>query len=276
MAQALLHPANRADDPLEIRSYFIRGRNVLLTRGDFSSLYVDYYLGLAAREQRFAPSNDSFFKELAAAAVLHSASRPWNETTAWTVHRHQPPVNFFVQVSNPEGTVIGTVFESEIPSKEANFFFADVVAGRQPTRRSVATFQAESGLAAAEEFFQQSEQRLIRLFQHHDEDYVLLSAQPDADLDWIGHLTPDSIQTLDQREVLSLLEIRTFRWDCGCSPERLHALLLPIFQKDPNSLFGSNPSITLRCPRCGLAHVIERRFLEAAGEQQKARQISEN
>jgi molecular chaperone Hsp33 len=276
MAEALLHPANRPDDPLEIRSYFIRGRNVLLTRGDFGALYVDYYLGLADREQRFSPENDAFLKELVAASVLNAASRPWNEVAAWTVHRHQPPVNFFVQASNPEGQVIGTVFETEIPSKEANFFFADVVAGRAPARRSVAQFEASSGLAAAEEFFQQSEQRRIRIFQHHDEDYVLLSAQPDADLAWLESLSPESIQTLDQSESLSLLEIRSFRWNCGCSPERLHAMLLPIFQKDPDSLFGTASSLTLRCPRCGLSHRIERQVLESACETQKLHRLSEN
>lgn len=264
MGEPLLHPANRPDDPLEVRSYFVRHRNVLLTRADFGNLYVDYYLGLADRQQRFRPENDRFFKELLAAAALQAVSRPWNEICAWTVHRRQPPVNFFVQVNNPQGTLIGTLFENEIAAREDNFFFADVLAGSQPRRRSVANFSAEDGLGAAREFFQQSEQRPVRLFCHHDEDYVFLSAQPDADLDWLENLTAADIPTLDQSEELSFLEMRSFRWECGCSPERIQALLLPLFRENPADLFGKEDSLSLRCPRCGLSYHISRSDLEAA------------
>lgn len=270
MGEPLLHPANREDDPLEIRSYFVRGRNVLLTRGDFSGLYVDYYLGLADRGQRFVPANDEFFKGLVAAAVLWAASRPWNEVLAWTVHRCQPAVNYFINVDNTRGTVIGTVFENDIPAREENFFFVDVVAGRLPVRRSVASFNATDGLQAAGEFFQQSEQRMARLFVHHEEDFVFLSAQPDADEAWLEQLEEGEIAHLDRTEELSLLEIRRFRWECGCSNERLQAVLLPLMRQDPTALFGEQSSLVMRCPRCGLRHEIQRAELEALEAAQKA------
>ena len=62
-----------ADDPqgLEVRSYFVRGRNALVTRADFGEMYVDYYLHQGQHGYQHAPSHDGMLKEALAALTLH-------------------------------------------------------------------------------------------------------------------------------------------------------------------------------------------------------------
>ena len=38
-------------------------------------------------------------------ALLHCASRPWNEAAAWTIHFQQPRLNLFITGDNAAGTV---------------------------------------------------------------------------------------------------------------------------------------------------------------------------
>ena len=258
-------PGDEAEEfPLSIRSYFVRGRNALLARGDFSGLFVEFYLHLPTIGQRFEEEDDVCFKELLAAAALHASTRPGNETAAWTVHRPEPPANFFVNVSNPAGSIVGTIYNENIPAKEHGVFYSDVVAGSGPARRSVVDFEGSPGFAAAQRFIEKSDQRTARFFCHHDEDYVLLVAQPDCDEEWLRDLRPEEIPVLDRHEQLSLLEVRNFRWLCGCSMERMLGVLKPLMARQGEALFDGGEAVTIRCPRCGAKYRVSRGALEAA------------
>lgn len=52
-------PVNTADAGLEVRTYFVRHRNVLLARASFSDLFVDYYLHLGAHQVQVAPEHST-------------------------------------------------------------------------------------------------------------------------------------------------------------------------------------------------------------------------
>src|SRR5438034_11724092 len=91
---------------------------------------------------------DAMFKRALAAFVLHCASRPRNELTAWTINFQQPLVNLFLTGDNETGAVAGRVFEENVKELPENLFYADVVrlgftrqegggaTGVQPTQRS--------------------------------------------------------------------------------------------------------------------------------------------
>src|SRR5512134_3288508 len=83
-------------DGLEVRTYFVRGRNAVVARAEVSDLYVDYYLHLGQFGLRPAPEHDVLVKEVLAAFALHCATRPWNETVAWTINLQDPLLNIFV------------------------------------------------------------------------------------------------------------------------------------------------------------------------------------
>ena len=256
-------PPNTADAGLEVRTYFVRNRNALIARADFSDLFVDYYLHLGACGIKVAPEIDAMFKRAIAAFTLHSASRPWNEFTAWTINFQQPLVNFFLTGDNETGAVTGRVFTENVKEGPENLFFADVVRGRGETRRSAVTFAGADPMAAAEEFYARSEQRGARFFQLGEEEFVLVGEHPDCDLGWFRGLTAAQMGGLDQAETLALLERRIYRWHCGCNQARMMEVLAPTLRKDPAALFGESPTLEIRCPRCAARHAITREAMEA-------------
>ncbi|MGC1479323.1 MAG: Hsp33 family molecular chaperone HslO [Chthoniobacterales bacterium] len=251
------------DRSIEIRTYFVRGRNALVARGEFSQLYVDYYLHLADYAQTVDPDAAEYAKLALAGIALHCASRPRRDRVAWTVNFQDPLLNVFAAGDNVEGTVVSTVYTEGVRKADRGMFYADTIpAGGEP-RRSVVDFEGGDFFAAAERFYAHSEQRPGRFFRHSDDDFVLVGAQPDCDVEWLEGLTAESIRGLDEREELSLLEQRYFRFECGCNQDRMMRAVAPAFLADADDLFGDEPLIRMGCPRCGAKHVITREALEA-------------
>lgn len=248
---------------LEIRSYFVRERNALLTRAEFSDLFVDYYLHMADLHIQPAPEHDRIFKETLAALTLHCAARPWNETIAWTLNFQNPLLNVFVHGSNPLGTIIGRFFSEHVREAPVNFFFADIIRKNQLPHRSSIQFESSSGFIAAETYYRQSEQRLARYFEVSDEEYVFITAQPDCDTAWLEALTVEQVRILEQNEEVSFLESRNYRWECGCNQDKMMNVLSPAMKSSPKALFGSDATLRMNCPRCGLPYILTRESMEA-------------
>jgi molecular chaperone Hsp33 len=254
---------SKAGTGLEVRTYFVRGRNALVARSDFGELYVDYYLHQGQHGYQHHPDHDGLLKQALAAITLHSASRPWNESTAWTIHLHDPLLNLFVAGDNRLGTVIGQLFTDNVKDDGRQLFVADVVRERADSRHSSVEFTGANMFRAVEHYYGQSEQRPARFFQHAPEDFVFVSAQPQCDLAWLASLDDTAILTLAQHEELSLLEKRHYRWECGCTQSRMFAILASVMQTDPDGLFGDESAIRISCPRCGARHTVTREALEA-------------
>lgn len=251
------------NNDLEVRSYFVRGRNALLTRADFGPLYVDYYLHQGQYGYQHVPSHDELLKQALAAITLHAASRPWNESAAWTIHLREPLLNLFVTGDNRRGSIVGQLFTENVKEDAPQLFIADIVREGAESRRSAVEFTGSDIFRAVEQYYVQSEQRLGRFFQHGPEDFVFLSAQPQCDLAWLESLDDAAILTLDQTEQLSLLEARRYRWDCGCNQARMFAVLASVMKTDPDGLFGEEPVLKVSCPRCGAKHTVTREAMEA-------------
>jgi molecular chaperone Hsp33 len=70
-------------DPAEefttIESIFVRHRNALLIRGQFTSIYTDYYLHLMQHGIRPPADLDQMLKDGLAMLTLHLVARPWAE-----------------------------------------------------------------------------------------------------------------------------------------------------------------------------------------------------
>lgn len=262
-----------SEDPsntgLEVRTYFVRERNALLARADFGELYVDYYLHQGQHGHQHVPRHDEMLKEALAALTLHCASRPWNESWAWTIHFVDPLLNLFVTGDNRFGKIVGQLFTDNVKDDALPLFLAELVRERGEPRRSVVELDPDHAdvFAAVERFYSMSEGRPARYFRHGPEDFVMVSAQPQCDLKWFEQLDDTAIRLLDQTEQLSLLEVRRYRWECGCTQEKMLGVLAPIMRRDPDGLFGDDPIIRMTCPRCGARFVITREALEAYVEQ---------
>lgn len=259
-------PASASADTaslVEVRSYFVRGRNALVTRGQFGPLFVDYYLHAADHGLRLAESLDGIMKEALVCMALHLAAKPRTEEHAWTVNFHHPRANFFVTGDNRVSTIAGRCFTENVLVREQQLFYAQQLKANAPLHQSTVEFAGGSFLRAAEQYYTQSEQRPARFFEFGDEDYVMISAQPQCDVDWLMALTPESIRLLDQNEELSLLETRGYRWECGCTVEKLYNALLPHARRDMDSIFAGEEVLKATCPRCGQRYFIDREQLEA-------------
>jgi hypothetical protein len=256
-------PVNPAATGLEVRTHFVRGRNAMVARAEFGELFVDYYLHLAEHGLRPEPAHDAMFKRALAGFVLHQASRPWNELTAWTINFQQPLVNLFLTSDNETGTVAGRVFADNVKELPENLFYADVVRGKQPKRRSAVAFAGDDPLVGIEQLYAGSEQRGARIFQLGEEEFALVTEHPDCDLPWFKALTREQVGGLEANETLALLERRLYRWHCGCNQRRMLEVLAPVMKTDPEGLFGDEPKLEIRCPRCGARHAVTREALEA-------------
>ncbi len=235
---------------VEIRSYYVRQRNVLLVRGRFSPLYLDYYLHLMQHGIKHPSALDQMLKDALAGVTLHLASRPQDEGCAWTINLNDPLVNLFVTGSSRPGRVTGRLFTEDVRDSGKSLFIAQTTRPHMQPRQSMIEIQGTDMLATIESFYTQSEQRLTRVFRLDDEEFLQLSAEPDCDEEWLRNLTAADIAELEKTEHLTLLETRGYVFDCGCTTDRLFPLLTRLPDDDLDYVFADGEA-TITCPRCG-------------------------
>lgn len=257
-------PAKESEaEPIEIRCYFVRERNALLVRGQFSELYTDYYLHLMQHKIRHEKERDQLLKDGLAALTLHLASRPWNEAIAWTLNWQDPLQNIFLTGSNRDGQVTGRIFTEDIRERENNLFFSQTNIDGQPGRKSMIEIDQLDIFRMGERYYEQSEQRPGRFFRYDEEDIVLITAQPECDLEWFTGLDEEKVRNIDETEELSLLEKRSYRFACGCSQARILPVIASMSGDSIEEVFGEEEVIPAACPRCGARYIVTREILEA-------------
>jgi molecular chaperone Hsp33 len=131
-----------------------------------------------------------------------------------------------------------------------SLFIAQTTRHGESPRQSMIDFQGADMLKAIEHFYTQSEQRPTRFFRLPDEDFVQISAEPDADIEWLQGLTDEAVLALDKAEQLSLLETRAYIFECGCSVDRLFPMINRLPQEDQDAIFADGHA-DITCPRCG-------------------------
>lgn len=109
---------------IKIESIFVRHRNALVIRGQFTPIYTDYYLHLMQHGIRHPEDLDQMLKDAMAMLALHLVARPWAETIAWTVNLRAPRVNLFVTGGSRQEAVTGRVFIEDVREPDRNFFYS--------------------------------------------------------------------------------------------------------------------------------------------------------
>ena len=244
-----------------IESVFVRQRNALLLRGQFTALYTDFYLHLMQHGIRHTAELDQMLKDALAMLALHLVARPWAETHAWTVNLRSPRANLFVTGGSVQEALTGRVFTEDVREPDRNFFYAQTTA---PTlaepRTSTLEVTGTDPLAWVAQFYQKSEQRPARAFRLDDENFALVAAQPDCDLAWFEALDAAAVAKLDLTEATKLLETRRFRFECGCTLDKI----LPVlggWKDRPDELFAEADTLTIQCPRCAAKFQVSRAML---------------
>jgi molecular chaperone Hsp33 len=250
-----MHPV---EEYTTVRSIFIRNRNVLLLQGQFTPIYTDYYLHLMQHQIRHSPELDSLLKDSLAILTLHLTARPWAETIAWTVNLRAPRINLFVTGASLEKSITGRIFTEDVREPDRNLFYSQTSTPTLPKPRfSTLEVNGKDPIDWISSLYDQSEQRPARAFRLPDENFALLAAQPDADLEWLESLTPEQVAEIESSEETSLLETRPFHFHCGCNLERI----LPIlggWRDKPDELFHDANEISVQCPRCAASYIVTR------------------
>ncbi|MEM8954644.1 MAG: Hsp33 family molecular chaperone HslO [Verrucomicrobiota bacterium] len=248
---------------IAVCSYFVRERNALAVRADFGPVYMDHYLHLMQHSIQMEPAHDQMLKDALAAITLHLTTKPWHEITAWTMNFQEPLLNLFVTGDSVRENITGRVFTEDVKESEAGMFVSQVRTRQEETRQSIVNLSGDDVFGAVELFWRQSEQRPARFFRYGEEDIVFVSAQPQCDEAWLEALDEVAIWNLDEREDLSLLETRYFRFDCGCTVERIYPALAPLDDVALDDLFAGEASVPVTCPRCRASFDVKRAGLEA-------------
>jgi molecular chaperone Hsp33 len=238
------------EDFTKIESIFVRHRNALVVRGQFTPIYTDYYLHLMQHGIRHAAELDQMLKDAMAMLALHLVARPWSETIAWTVNLRAPRVNLFVTGGSVEEAVTGRLFTEDVREPDRNFFYSQTTSPNLPEPHTTTLeVVGKDPIAWISQFYDQSEQRPARAFRLEDENFVLVTAQPDCDLEWFEALDEDAVLKIEATEETKLLETRRFRFHCGCTLDKI----LPVLGgwKDRlDELFEDADTIRIQCPRC--------------------------
>ncbi|MFT3992557.1 MAG: Hsp33 family molecular chaperone HslO [Luteolibacter sp.] len=246
----------------KIESLFVRHRNALVVRGQFTPVYTDYYLHLMQHGLRYPAELDQMLKDALAVLTLHLVARPWAETIAWTVNLRAPRINLFVTGGSIQESVTGRIFTEDVREPDRNFFYSQTTAQNLPEpRTSTLEVEGKDPITWISEYYDKSEQRPARAFRLPDENFVLVAAQPDCDMEWFEALTEEDLLKLEETEETKLLETRKFRFNCGCTLERI----LPILGSWKNrldELFHGDDLIRVQCPRCAAKYEVTRGMLE--------------
>lgn len=244
-------------DFTKVESIFVRHRNCLLVRGQFTPVFTDYYLHLMEHKLRYEEKMDAKLKDLLAVLTLHLTARPWAETIAWTVNLRAPRVNYFATGSSTFESITGRLFTKEIREPDRNLLYSQTsVAGHEP-RTTTVDVETNDPIDWVEHYYQQSEQRPARCFHLGDENYALVAAQPDYDEGWFAELDAEKVVGITESEPTKVLETRKFRFNCGCSKERILPTLAS-WRDRLDELFHDEDKIAVNCPRCGARYQVMR------------------
>ncbi|GAA5483405.1 disulfide bond chaperone [Haloferula sargassicola] len=244
-----------------VESIFVRHRNVLAVRAQFTPIYTDYYLHLMQYGLRNPEELDSMLKDLLAGLTLHLVARPWAETIAWTVNLRAPRVNLFATGGSIPESITGRLFTEDVRETDRDLFYSQTTTqpGAEP-RTSTLQIDGRDPLFWVEQYYMQSEQRPAKVFRLPDETFVLVAAQPDYDEEWFGALDVAAVSGLEQAEETKLLETRRFRFHCGCDLGKILPVLAP-WRDKADELFHGENQIIVQCPRCAARYEVTRDML---------------
>ena len=250
-----------AEEFTTVESIFVRHRNALLVRGQFTPIYTDYYLHLMQHGIRPPVELDQMLKDTLAMLVLHLVARPWAESVAWTANLRAPRINLFVTGSSFEEAITGRVFTEDVREPDRNFFYSQTTTPEsKQARLSTLEIEGKDPIVWLSQYYDQSEQRPARAFRLEDENFAIVAAQPDCDLEWLAALDAAAVAQITATEETTLLESRRFRFHCGCTLDKI----LPILGgwKDRlDELFEDDEFISIQCPRCAAKYRVTREMI---------------
>lgn len=240
--------------------------DLLVIRGDFTHLFAAYLDHVRRWESDPDGLSQILMRQGLGAATLHLSCRPLGEMVGWTINIHQPPTNVFLTGDSTERTVTGRIYTENVKPAEQSRMYVQMSRNAGPPRQSVVEVDSHDVLQIFEDYYGRSEQRPARFFEVSDTEFLMLLGMPQVKTDWLKRLGRDEAIGLSEED-LQLLDEKTYRFQCGCSAEKMIGAVRGMFADKPDELFKGDSGVEVFCPRCGRRWWLERGAFEAAGEE---------
>jgi len=244
-----------------VRRYLDPRNDVLVTLGDFGSLYAAYREHVRRWEAEPDGFSATLMRQGLGAAVLHLSSRPPGESVGWTIHVHRPATNLFLTGDSGEATVTGRVFTEGVRPSTASRMYVQSSRTRGGPSESTVDVQGVDILEMFEQYYERSEQLPARFFEVDDDRFLMVLALPEAEGEWVRSLTREAAVSLTDQDLKPLGEA-TYVFRCGCNLERMLDVVRGMFGDDPEDLFQGEGGVEIYCPRCGHRWWLDREAFE--------------
>lgn len=245
-----------------IHRFMDDGHSALIAHADFS-LLIDAYLAHAKRwGQSPDPLLTIMMSQGLAAAALYLSCRPRDEVVGWTISIQRPALNLFLTGDAGENAVAGRGFTEGVQAAESNRLFVQSSRPGLGVHQSMLEVEGLDVLGIFDQYYERSVQSPARFFDYDNGEYAMVLGLPGADEEWMAGLQREALRTHLEGGIRPL-DQQTFRFRCGCRPERMHEVLRAAYAGDADSLFQDDPTIEVECPRCGHRWEVTRSQFEA-------------
>lgn len=233
-----------------VSRHLVLPRESVFVRVELRELFAAYLAHVKRWEAPLDGLAETMMRQALGAAILHIVTRPPDETAAWTLNIHRPPLNLFFTARSADSSVIGRVFTEGVKTSETSRLFVESQRPQREPTRSAVEVQGLDVLQIFEQFYTRSEQTAARFFELSEYDLLMVQGLPDVDVGWIDGLTRDTVLDYidDSRR---LLDEREFELRCGCDAGRLLSVMKTLYAGKEDELFQGQDAIEAMCPRCG-------------------------
>ncbi len=225
-------------------------RRIIISIGDLTDFLNAHEQHVKDWGEDLDGLTETMIKQGLAGGVIHLSNAPRDESFGLTVHIETPSLNIFIAGDSPHSIVTGRTYTHGVKEEQSTRLYMQ---SSRPKREPTQTILAVDGfdvLNFYQAYYLNSEQRLARFYDLEDGRYMQVISLPGTDPDFFEALDRDkALALLDEKP--SLLEERTFFFQCGCTPEKMFRVLRTMFEDRPEDLFMGETSIETSCPRCG-------------------------
>lgn len=188
-------------------------------------------------------------KPMFAAAGLAAVSLAERESWGWSLSFPGSSAGLFCAVE-PEGMVSGRLIDTE---KGKNMAVVQRQKAGSEMVQSSFTLKTDSPIKAVEQYFEESEQNLVRIAVNQDGDGVLIHALPGGSFEKIASLTDTELITTCRKlaeDGLKPLEEVLLFYECRCNDEMILAMITSIPEDQRKALWKDQEKLEIECPRC--------------------------
>jgi len=194
-----------------------------------------------------------------AAAGLVAVSLPERESWGWSLSLPGSGTGLFCSIE-PEGMVSGRVIQTD---KDKNVAVVQRQKPGSEMTQSNFTVKSSDPVKAVEQYFEESDQNLVRIAINPNGDGVLIHALPGGNFEKINALPDDDLIALciklsKNNEIKKLEEVLLF-YECRCNDEMILNMITRLPEKQRKELWKDQEKLEIECPRCTRSFTIHRK-----------------